>query len=28
MVILSDGQDTESRHTRDQALEMAQKSDT
>ena len=28
MVILSDGEDTESRHTRDQALEMAQKSDT
>ncbi len=27
MVVLSDGQDTESRHTRDQALEMAQKAD-
>ncbi len=28
MIILSDGADTESHHTRDQALEMAQKSDT
>ena len=27
MVILSDGEDNESRHTRDQALEMAQKAD-
>ena len=28
MVIITDGEDTQSRYTRDQALEMAQKSDT
>ena len=27
MIVISDGEDTESRYTRDQALEMAQKAD-